>query len=100
MAFQRRYVFQSASETLSSSHQSLFDRYVLRDLGFSGRGGGLVARQFKHLLHVRQVFLPRLRRLGIVFDVVVTIRQRNTALVDEGDGRHRVVHVGLRVEGE
>ena len=51
-------------------------------------------------MHVLLIFLPRLHRLGIVFHVVVAIRQREPALVEVSNGLGRIVHVGLGVESK
>ena len=47
-----------------------------------------------------QILLPRLHRLGIVFQVVVAIGQRDPALVEDRNGFGRIVHVGLGEEGK
>ena len=69
-------------------------------LGFGSGNFGLVARQLKHLLHVVQVFLTRLDRLGVVLDVVIAIGQSETALIEVSDGLARIVHVGHLAEAE
>ena len=41
--------------------------------------------QLKHLLHVVDVLLAQFHRLRVVLEVVVAIRQAESALIDFGD---------------
>ena len=69
-------------------------------LSFGGSVLRFIACQLEHLLHVLLILLPRLHRLGIVFDVVVAIRQRDSTLVEVRDGQTGIVHVGHGIETE
>ena len=81
----------SRERRLGQSRLHLHDR---------ARGGGRLADQLEDLAHMLEVALPGLLRFRVLVEVVVAVREPETAGIDEGDHLRGVPEVLGASEGE
>ena len=86
----------------SAVHGSLGQRGLNAQHGLRCLGGLLrrLAGKRKHLSGIFHQVLAHLHHLGIVFDVVAAVGQRESALIEVGDHRIGIVQVGRRIKIE
>src|SRR5690349_17288372 len=70
--------------------------------GLGGRRSliGAVAEQSEHLAEMRYILLADLHRLRIGAEIVIAIRQAETALIEPRDHQLGILVIGSRVEVE